>query len=201
MTLGCQNEGERDQLAFRRFLDLLDEGVDSGGQKYVELHRRLVAYFDRKNCLSPDALADETLNRVVRRLKQEGTIVGPPAQYCYIVARFVFLEYNRQAKPTQADLSGLPLPSTTGDDQAELLSYLEQCLSKLEKNDRELILEYYRGERSAKIERRRTLAQRLGITMNALSIRACRIRDRLEVCVRGCSGGKITDAFSGFRLN
>ncbi len=200
MPVGHQGEGERDQVAFRRFLLWLDEGVDSGGQKYVEMHQRLVAYFDRKNCLSPDALADETLSRAARRLEEEGTIAGPPAHYCYIVARFVFLEHQRQAKPTPADLSELPQPAPASD-QSETLSCLEQCLRKLEKNDRALILEYYRGERRAKIERRRTLAQRLGLSMNAVSIRACRIRERLEICVRGCSGAKITDAFSGFRLN
>jgi hypothetical protein len=30
------------------------------------------------------------------------------------------------------------------------------------------------------------LAERLGITMNALGIRACRIREALEACVQAC---------------
>jgi hypothetical protein len=38
-----------------------------------------------------------------------------------------------------------------------------------------------------KIENRRSLAQTLGITVNALSIRACRIRDKLESCVKKCA--------------
>jgi len=37
-----------------------------------------------------------------------------------------------------------------------------------------------------KIERRRELATRLGITMNALGIRAFRIRDGLMACVESC---------------
>jgi hypothetical protein len=48
--------------AFRRLLDWLDNGNDSGGQQYMELRRRLTAYFDRKNCACSDVLADETLN-------------------------------------------------------------------------------------------------------------------------------------------
>ena len=57
--------------AFHRLLTWLDEGADSEGQKYLEMRRRLVAYFDRKNCPAPDELADETLNRVARRLEEE----------------------------------------------------------------------------------------------------------------------------------
>ena len=59
--------------AFSRLLSWLDEGSDSGGEKYLETRRRLVSYFDHKNCLAPDELADETLNRVARRLEEEGS--------------------------------------------------------------------------------------------------------------------------------
>src|ERR671918_2920806 len=79
------------QTAFRQFLDWIDGGADSGGHRYLEIRRRLVLYFDRKDCLSPDELADETLNRVARRLEEEGAISSDsPAHYCYIVTRFVF---------------------------------------------------------------------------------------------------------------
>lgn len=62
------------QNAFQQFLDCLDEGADSGGEKYLEMRRRLVSYFDRRNCASPDELADETLNRVARKLEELGRI-------------------------------------------------------------------------------------------------------------------------------
>src|SRR5580704_10224745 len=91
--------------AFRQFLDWLDEGVDSGGERYLEMRRRLVRYFDRRNCRSPDDLADETLNRVARKLEEKGEIVGAsPAHYCYIVAKFVFLEFLRRAESNQKSL-------------------------------------------------------------------------------------------------
>src|SRR5271156_5139725 len=96
-------------VAFRQFLHWLDEGADSRGEKYLEMRRRLVAYFDRKNCVAPDDLADETLNRVARRLEEEaGAITGTaPAQYCYITAKFVFLEYLREGSRSQTSLSEL----------------------------------------------------------------------------------------------
>ena len=189
------------QDAFRCLLEWLDEGVDSDGANYLETRRRLVSYFDRKNCQQPDELADETLNRVARRLQEEGSITGAaPAQYCYIVAKYVFLEYQRRTDRAQVSLDELSGPRYPVSSPAELsaleeaaesrenrLDCLERCLQNLEPDNRELIVQYYRGEQRAKIENRRALAARLGITMNALGIRACRVRDKLEACVSKCA--------------
>src|SRR5205814_2310767 len=62
--------------AFERLLDWLGEDSELSGECYLEMRKRLVLYFDRKGCLSPDDLADETLNRVARRLEEEGTIIS-----------------------------------------------------------------------------------------------------------------------------
>ena len=187
------------QTAFRQFLDWLDEGVASGGEKYLEMRRRLVFYFDRKNCLASDELADETLSRVAQKLEEKGSITGmSPAHYCYVVAKFVFLENLRQAKRGQSGLNELALArlspgsSLNSKDTAAMQSRerlhdcLDSCLAKLSSADRDLILEYYRGEQRAKIERRSQLAARLGLSMNALTIRACRIRYKLEECMKAC---------------
>jgi DNA-directed RNA polymerase specialized sigma24 family protein len=168
------------------------------------MRRRLARYFDRRNCPSPDDLADETLNRVARKLEEKGEIVGAsPAHYCYIVAKFVFLEFGRRSEHNQTSLddnpgtsrvmAGLAVPSRPDEDalaKEKLFDCLERCLGKLQPEDRELILDYYRGEQRAKIERRSILAARLGLTTNALSIRACRLRSRLEICVSACAQRK-----------
>lgn len=167
------------------------------------MRRRLARYFDRRNCSSSDDLADETLNRVARKLEEKGEIVGPsPAHYCYIVAKFVFLEFGRRSEHNQTSLddaqgtgrvmAGLAVPAQPQPDvdavaKEKIFECLERCLGKLSPEDRELILDYYRGERRAKIERRSGLAARLGLTLNALSIRACRIRSKLEICVSACA--------------
>lgn len=159
------------------------------------MRRRLVVYFDRRNCLEPDELADETLNRAARRLEEEGTITAAcPAQYCYIVAKLVFLESLRRNSSrtvlTEAPSDDLMLRKIDrdGDDtrtrRERLLDRLEACLQSLPPDDRDLIVEYYRGDQREKIERRKALAGRLGVTMNALCIRASRLRDRLETCVK-----------------
>jgi RNA polymerase sigma factor (sigma-70 family) len=189
------------EASFSRFLKWLDEGTDSEGRNYIEMRRRLVSYFDRKNCLSPDDLADETLNRVARRLEEEGTIESEtPAKYCYTVARYVFLESLRSNQDqhksidevTERKKKEFAAPETNDGKELKekMLACLEQCTAKLDPQSRDLIIRYYYGKERAKIDNRRAMAEALGISVNALSIRACRIRDRLEECVRKCAGSE-----------
>ena len=188
------------QAAFRKLLTWFDEDTDSSGERYEEMRRRLVSYFDRKNCRFPDELADETLNRVARRLEEEGSIeTDAPAHYCYIVARFVLQESFRAQQRHESLDARFPLHSevkaaaaTTGSEDREerekRWECLDRCVRRLERENRALIIGYYQGEHRAKLDNRRALAAKMGITMNALSIRACRIRDRLETCMRQCLG-------------
>jgi DNA-directed RNA polymerase specialized sigma24 family protein len=63
---------------------------------------------------------------------------------------------------------------------------LEHCLQRLTPENRELVLQYYEDEKRAKIDHRKKLAEKLGIALNALRIRAHRIRLVLEQCVQEC---------------
>jgi DNA-directed RNA polymerase specialized sigma24 family protein len=188
--------------AFQNFLRWLDEGAGSDGEKYLEMRRRLVSYFDRRNCAAPDELADETLNRVARKLEEVGQITdASPAHYCYIVAKFVLLESFRAPESRQANIDDLSLArqaksnltvstSTDADreKQDQRMDCLEKCLRQLPPEDQEMIVEYYQGQQRSKIERREKMAQALGISMNALTIRTCRLRAKLEQCVKKCGG-------------
>jgi DNA-directed RNA polymerase specialized sigma24 family protein len=185
--------------AFRSFLNWLDNGEPSDGQRYLEMRDRLVWYFDRKNCLNPDELADETLNRVARRLEEEGEIHSDtPAKYCYTVARFVFLEHLRGSQAKNVSLDDIPESVKTyglqsSDNSAEIelkermLHCLEKCTDSLDSASRDIIRRYYLGKQREKIDNRSALAESLGITANALTIRACRIRNKLEKCVAKCA--------------
>lgn len=185
--------------AFQGLLCWLDEGQDSEGEKYLEMRRRLISYFDRKNCATPDEFADETLNRVARRLEEEKTLSEEtPAKYCYITARFVFLESLRGADKANVSIDdvqngrGKQFAAVEQDTEEEkikekMLDCLEICTNKLDSVSREIIIGYYFGTERVKIENRRALAQKIGISANALSIRACRIRDKLEICVEKCA--------------
>ena len=186
-----KRDWQPDKAAFDRLLAWLDEGTDSRGERYLQMRGRLAEYFGRRNCRSPEDLADETLNRVARRLEETGSIDDVvAARYCYIVAKFVFLESLRG--PGRMELvaeSAEAVAAQAADEGAEnerTFTCLEQCLQSCSASDRELILGYYGTSNGSAREKRRQLALRLGITANSLAIRACRIRSRLEGCVRAC---------------
>jgi DNA-directed RNA polymerase specialized sigma24 family protein len=187
---------ELSQYVFDRLLAWLDDGSASHGERYLEMRRRLVSYFDRRNRPAADELADETLNRVARTLEQTGSIATrPPARYCYVIAKFVLFEdLRRERRHVGFDETRLRIdmranvsePTEDFTLREQRLDCLDRCLEQLKPEQRMLIVEYYRDSRREKIERRRELADRLGISMNALAIRACRIRDVLLTCLEGC---------------
>lgn len=203
-----REESTLTQLAFSRLLQWLDDGTESHGETYLDIRQRLVSYFDRRNRPFPDDLADETLNRISRTLETDGAIaVTPPARYCYVVARFVMLEDIRHERRQLPIDHAKPMPHRLGvvgaaDDRAaeheRRLECLDRCLGNLEPDQRDLAVEYYRDAKRQRIERRRTLAARLGISMNALGIRASRIRSTLESCVGACCRKRLT-GFQGRR--
>jgi DNA-directed RNA polymerase specialized sigma24 family protein len=210
--LTLQEERVLSPIAFRRLLSWLDDGRDSNGETYLEMRRRLAAYFDRRNRLSADELADETLNRVARTLEVDGAIATtPPARYCYVIARFVLLEDIRRERALgRAAGSGrddsmyaLRDPGSPEADAAAAsrefeLDCLDRCLAMLKPDQRELAIEYYRDSRRLKIERRQSLARRFGITMNALAIRASRIRATLETSMSACRQEALTPPAKAF---
>jgi DNA-directed RNA polymerase specialized sigma24 family protein len=185
------------ESAFARLLRWLDDGEDSNGTRYLQMRRRLVAYFERRGRTSADVLVDETFNRIGRTLETSGCIVvKPAARYCFIVARYVFLEDVRRERRCVAFDDGrgefepamdvLESMSLTVQRERQL-TRMDGCLAMLTSEQRELVVEYYRGARAQRIEGRRRMAVRLGISMNALGIRMSRLRGRLQACMRASS--------------
>src|SRR5215212_3434614 len=152
--------------SFDALLAWLDTNPDSAAVKYEKIRTRLIKMFVCRGCLEPEDLADETIDRVARRLTDiESTYVGEPVRYFYGVAHKVQLESLRP-KPV------LPPPEVDDDDKDEReYECLQQCMGKLSVEHRELVLQYYQEERGAKIDNRKHLADQLGIAVNALRIR------------------------------
>jgi DNA-directed RNA polymerase specialized sigma24 family protein len=179
--------------AFQNMLSWLDNRDNSNGERYLEIRRRLVYFFDRKDCRNSDELADETLNRVARRLEEEGKIeTETPEKFCYIMAKFVFMESLRAKEKQNISIDEVfenkLVTKVSGEENLnELrLNCLESCTSNLENSNRKIIFGYYYGEERIKIENRKSLAKKFEISVNALSIRACRIREKLQGCVNKC---------------
>lgn len=170
------------QESFEALLTWLDSNRDSAGQKYEQIRTRLIKIFACRGCNESEDLADETINRVTHRLREIGaTFTGEPALYFFGVANKVYLEYLRR-RPTPS----LPI-ATESSEEAELqFQCLDRCIGQLNLVNRELVLQYYQENKRAKIEHRKHLADRLGIAVNALRIRAHRIRRSLQNCVQEC---------------
>lgn len=169
------------QEAFDALLGWLDPERERAAKRYEEIRRRLIRFFTGRKCTAAEDLTDETMNRVARRVQEGLTYTGNTAPYFYGVAHNVYLEYIKQ-KP---HVPPPPPPRPTEEVEREH-ACLEECLERLPPRSRELIREFYQEEKRAKIEHRKLLAERLGITSNALCIQAHRIRRVLLECVRQC---------------
>ena len=172
---------------FDVLLSWLDADREVAAQKYEKIRQRLIRVFVGRGCLDAEELADETFERVARKVSQIAPdYVGEPALYFYGVAEKIYLEWTRRQKKKL--LTELPTTDENDDSDRREIEHdcLENCLAKLPSEHHRLIVEYYREEKTAKIENRRNLAQSHGITANALQVKASRIRVQLKECVREC---------------
>ena len=176
------------QDAFDRFLALLDRDREKAGEKYEDIRFKLLKYFQWCGSAIPDIDADETLNRVMRRIEEGGNVYNLDG-YIYGVAKLVHKESykRRHLKQELDDAHVVELPSVAvGPEAVEYHECLERCLSYLSEEDREVITEYYKYEKLEKIECRKRLAARLGVSLNTLRVKMHRQRANLEACVQEC---------------
>jgi DNA-directed RNA polymerase specialized sigma24 family protein len=183
--------------AFEQLLAALDPDRERAGAQYRDLHHRLVKFFEWERGRRPDEQADEVIDRIVRKIAQGERIANLRA-YAHGVAKLLLREGWKQAAReeearTQLRLIKLP-PDDAGVSRPEdavadrQQDCFDTCLQTLTPKNREVILTYYAGEGHARIEERRRLAERLGSDLNALRVRAHRIRVQLEQCVFDCVG-------------
>lgn len=172
----------------------LDENEAVAAGKYEELRLKIVKFFVwQRGCAEAeaDALADETLDRVSLKLARQIEINNVNA-YALEVARFVWLEFLRKKKEDAYgdDLPEIAVAPEIPEEPSARLQCLRKCLAEISKSeaDKHLIVGYYGaadGEKN-KIQRR-SLADKFGLTMNALKVKACRLRERLERCINDCA--------------
>ena len=178
------------QAALDSLLTWLDPDREKAGERYEAIRTRLIKLFTCRGCPEAEDLADETINRVTSKLGEvaEG-YQGDPALFFYGVAKKVRQEYDRRkfkrAAPSTTPLSARPAPPEE-EEAADEKDCLEMCMSVLPVEHRTIVIEYYRGEKRAKIDNRKRLALKLGVAINALRIRAHRIRAALQSCVEEC---------------
>jgi DNA-directed RNA polymerase specialized sigma24 family protein len=171
-----------------RLLARLDPDAERAPLEYERLRRALVRFFDWRGVWPPEECADETLDRLARKLGE--TTVVDVRHYAHGIARLVLLE--RRRKPdfaltdSNVDLSRIRAVARADEDDG-LRECFDRCLGDFPVNTRLLIVQYYEGERGDKISNRRQLAAARGLSDNALRSRVQRLRERLERCVHLCA--------------
>jgi len=177
------------QEAFDSLLAALGEERNRAGEVYIEIRSNLIRFFEWRGCPFPEDHADETFNRVARRVA-EGEEIRNPSSYCVGVARMLLLEINKERAREQLALGEIARSDSvsvaeTGTETR--IECLRTCLQNLPTDNRDLIVGYYQGEKALKIQNRRQLSERLKIPANTLRMRALRLRERLQDCVEDCA--------------
>ena len=177
--------------ALDNFLARLDVDRERAGQKYEGVRLKLLKYFQWCGAIAPDMDADETINRVARKI-QEGEDVYNLNAYIYGVARRVnaeSLKIRTRNEQIDDEVHEVEAPEPEDDpDATQRRVCFDRCLQYLPERSREIVIGYYQYDKGEKIDHRKQLAAKLGMTLNALRIAAHRARASLETCVRECLG-------------
>jgi DNA-directed RNA polymerase specialized sigma24 family protein len=192
------------QSAFDRLLAELDPERERAGEKYEQIRQNLLKFFQWRGCSfsAAEEYADRTIDRVARKV-EEGAEIHAQNPYLYFhgIAINLLREHWKQVEKAQVEaldeLSPAQTPTInpvaaqeaeeTRVEQELRLECLSECVNGLPAEQREMIVEYHQGEGGAKIARRKALAERLRLPLNALRIRMHRLRGELEECISGCS--------------
>ncbi len=185
---------------FRKLLSWLDSDQESAGEKYEAIRRRLITFFTCHGSQAPDEEADETIDRVARRIAAGEQVQAPdPYSYFHGVARLIMKEVWRITKKQESaaeeiDESRHPVVDPIADGDAQQRRLLEElrfecmqrCLESLPPESRQLLVTYHQSARRRRIDNRNSLARQLGISINTLRIRMHRLRQELEACAKKC---------------
>lgn len=176
--------GDLTQEQFDKLLQWLDADRNAAGLKYQKIHLLLIKLFVCRGSYEAELLADVTIDRVAAKIDWLiANYVGNPILYFYGVAHKVLHE-NVRPKPTPKP--PFPESNRVTDETERDYDCLEECLAELPSKNRDLVSHYYHGEKKEKITNRKKLAEELGITLDALRIRAHRVRRHLQECVIKC---------------
>ena len=161
--------------------------------EYEHLRRRLITMFTFRHCADPASLADETLDRVARKIAESpGWSAGLPEGKVRVfgvawnVARESFREERSVGMPENWDPVDASPPRDDAEEAERTQRCLDGCLTKLEASDRDLVLAYFCEQRRARIEARSTLASTRGLTATGLRVKVHRLVGNLRSCVATC---------------
>ena len=163
-----KKDRELTREAFDLLLARLDTDRNTAGEKYEAVRRKLIKFLAWWGSDFPEDHADETINRVTRKLLAQEEIIDIN-KYFLGVARLVYAEHvkervrNREAFDVVAQRRAAA--EHPGHREARFECY-EQCLQTLPEANRDLVIKYYQQGGGSKSNERHELAQRMGIQLN-----------------------------------
>ena len=184
-----KREREPTQEELDKLLAWLDLDRDAGAAKYETIRNGLTRFFLFRECIDPEMLSDEVINRVAVRIDKVVEKYGEPAKCFHGFAGNVYREYL-QDPARQGGIDPSVLPDPRDDEEGKRLELedecLKRCMGKLTTADDDLFRRYFQDLTPAKIRIRKKLAAELRLTGNALAIKVGRIRKRLRECMKEC---------------
>src|SRR5262245_10915582 len=135
------------QEALDKLLACLDPNRERAGEKYEQIRGGLVKFFEWRSCSFSQDHADETINRVARKL-DKGEELRDVYTYVYGVARMLILEIQKESVKQRAAFAQLPTHSVAEEllDTETRAECLKHCLASLSPSSRDLIMRYYQGD-------------------------------------------------------
>jgi DNA-directed RNA polymerase specialized sigma24 family protein len=196
------------ESSFQRLLEFLDSDRQRAGERYERIRLKLTRFFEWKGCVPGEEFADETIDRVAKKL-ESGLAQQPGDPYLYFhgVAVNLVREKWRKAGREPQSVDDLPRSQEPAVSPFELqrrahmertterrLACLADCLDRLPPASRELLIAYHLGapRGRSRIGGRRGLAEHLDIAGSALRLRVFRIRRQMERCLGKCLGANET---------
>ena len=180
------------QEEFDSLLGWLAADRDEAGVLYEKIREGLIRFFRFRGCDDALTLTDETINRVAHKVSEFDSAKNvKTSSYFYGFASNVFFEYSRTNKKRVISLDAGEFESARNFRAAEdapdtECDCLEDCLTKLSREESALVVQYYGKDKSEKFERRRKLAESLNLKMPALHTKVFRLRNTLRECVEKC---------------
>ncbi|MEP7339786.1 MAG: hypothetical protein ABI977_18755 [Acidobacteriota bacterium] len=190
-------------MAYDILLRWLSPDESQAARHYQSLRHKLVELFRRRGVLSSvlDELADETLDRVGRKLSAGEVIQHPePMAYLHGVADNVLREYWRKLQQQTSREIPLDKPASLNSikfdsrlqqqrerqEREHWLECLDEYLKSLSPEEERLIRACYHDDARQQAANRRAAAERLNLEEGSLRARLHRIRQTLERKVRAC---------------
>lgn len=178
------------QNDFDTLLQWFSPNREEAGLKYEEIRQGLIRFFNFKGCSEAESLADETINRVAKKLPTLTTDNNyKHITYFYGFASKIYLESRKKSENRTTEFDPTMhsnLVAVVDNETEDRHQCLEKCLAKLSAEDGSLVIEYFSKDKSAKFEHRRNLAEKFNINIGNMHVRIYRLKDTLRNCVKKC---------------